>query len=50
VNVYNTNADGELALAEDSPFADTGQIEASNGRYLKVENAYGARGLIVVPK
>ena len=34
VNVYNTNAAGALTLVKGSPFADTGQMEGSNGGYL----------------
>ena len=34
VNVYNTNAAGTLTLVKGSPFADTGQMEGSNGGYM----------------
>jgi hypothetical protein len=34
VKVYAAEADGRLTLVEGSSFADTGQMEASNGKYL----------------
>jgi hypothetical protein len=34
VNAYTANATGELTSIKGSPFADTGQAEASNGKYL----------------